>query len=114
MSFEFDLEEQAKTCIANVSNLYKKLKNTQKRSSKKTDKSLTEESESLKSLQIKAYKPTKSLRVIKVSAEKHANKHKPERAEPRPNPIAHDRVSRRRLCEKLQLSNRQSTNTKSK
>jgi hypothetical protein len=54
MSFEFDLEEQAKTCIANVSNLYKKLKNTQKRSSKKTDKSLTEESESLKSLQIKA------------------------------------------------------------
>lgn len=28
MSFEFELEEQAKMCIVNVSNLYKKLKNT--------------------------------------------------------------------------------------
>lgn len=48
MSFEFELEEQAKTCIANVSNLYKKLKNTQKRSSKKVEKSITEESEVFK------------------------------------------------------------------
>ena len=64
MSFEFDLEEQAKTCIANVSNLYKKLKNTQKRSSKKTDKSLTEESESLKSLQIKAVELTDAKKVL--------------------------------------------------
>ena len=37
MSFEFEQEEHAKNCISNVSNLYKKLKNTQKRHSKKAD-----------------------------------------------------------------------------
>jgi len=37
MSFEFELEEQAKNCINSVSNLYKKLKNTQKRYSKKSN-----------------------------------------------------------------------------
>lgn len=31
MSFEFEQEEMAKSCIAYVSNLYKKLKNSQKR-----------------------------------------------------------------------------------
>ena len=31
MSFEFELEEEAKMCIASVSSLYKKLKDSQKR-----------------------------------------------------------------------------------
>ena len=37
MSFEFEQEDQAKNCISNVSSLYKKLKNTQKRHTKKTE-----------------------------------------------------------------------------
>jgi hypothetical protein len=43
MSFEFEQEEQAKNCISNVSSLYKKLKNTQKRHNKKTETTKADE-----------------------------------------------------------------------